>query len=133
MEQDQIKEDNEIDEKIIEENNSAIKSLSEDLINISEIFQDLSCMLNLQGENIDLVKDKIEKIENDVSVGVESLEKTENYVIKFNQIMRNAGIIIGGLSLGSLGFLGGPIIGAVTLVSGVAASSGIVFVTRKIN
>ncbi|GAH24055.1 unnamed protein product, partial [marine sediment metagenome] len=30
MEQDQIKEDNEIDEKIIEENNSAIKSFSKD-------------------------------------------------------------------------------------------------------
>lgn len=132
MQQVEIKEFDEIDKKIIEENNYEMRLLSEDLINLSEIFHDLACMLNLQGEKLDITNEKIGKIENDVSVTVKSLENTEKYVVKFNQILREAGIIVGGISLGTLGFFGGPVIGAITLISGAVTSSGIVFAARKI-
>ena len=57
---------------------------------------------------------------------------TENIHIKRINIIRDAAIIGGGIILGSLGFIAGPIIGAATLTTGVCASSGLVYTTHKL-
>jgi hypothetical protein len=121
-----------IDVKIVEERNYEIKTLSEDLIHISEIFQELATLLNFQGEKVDAIGEQIEHISENISEGTTFLENTERFV-KLREILRDVGILAGGLSLGSIGFLGGPIIGSATLISSFAASSGLVFIARKIS
>lgn len=118
-----------IDRKIIEEKNAEIRSLSEDLSNLSEIYQDLSLMIFDQGEEINIVEKKIEIIEEKISEGTESLNKAQN---GYKNFLRDGSIIIGTVSLGALGFIGGPIIGIVTLFSGVVTGTGLVFISHQV-
>ena len=121
-----------IDIKIIEERNREIKTLSEELTHVSEIFQELAKLLNFQGEQVDTIGEQIEHVSENITEGTVALENTEKFV-KLREILRDVGILAGGISLGSIGFLGGPIIGSATLISSFAASSGLVFIARKIS
>lgn len=123
--------DCEIDCEINQERNAEIKKLSKEVEDLSEIMTDLSLMIYDQGESIDHVVNNVENTEIIINEAVESLEKTENYVNTNRKIYRNIVIVTSGLGLGALGFLGGPIIGAISILSGGMLGSGIAFVTNK--
>lgn len=120
-----------IDYKIVEERNTEIKKLSKDMEDLSEIMTDLSAMVYDQGETIESSVKNVENSEIATLEAVESLIKTEYYVDKSRKIYRNMVIVTSGIGLGALGFLGGPIIGAITVLSGGMIGSGIAFVTNK--
>ena len=128
----EFENDEDIDVKIIKEKNLEIKSLEEDLNIISQIFQDLSEMVEIQGEKIDYSEKNIENTEKNVEVSVNSLENSLNYSIKYKNFLRDIGIIGGGLSLNSLGFLLGPVVGSITLITGATAGTGIIFINKKL-
>ena len=120
-----------IDYKIVEERNTEIKKLSKDMEDLSEIMTNLSAMVYDQGETIESSVKNIENSEISTLEAVESLIKTEYYVDKSRKIYRNIVIVTSGIGLGARGFLGGPIIGAITVLSGGMIGSGIAFVTNK--
>jgi len=124
--------DKHIDDRIIQERNWEIKSLESDIQDIAEIMFDLSLMVNDQGETLETAIQNIENTEMATYEAVKNLEKTEFYVNKSRKILRSAGIIIGGATVGAIGFIVGPIVGAATLVSGGVLGSGIAYLTNKI-
>ena len=115
-----------IEEKIIQERNIEIIDLEKDVANISEIMYDLAVMVNEQGETITTIERNIEESNENIAESVTTLEKAEVYNDKNNKLIRNSIIIVGGISLGALGFIAGPIIGLGTLITGALAGTGIV-------
>ena len=122
---------NDVDHQIIEERNNEIKKLTQDIEDISEIMSDLSLLILEQGESLEAAFINVENSEIATSEAVVSLAKTENYVNKSKQMLRSAGLIIGGTTVGAFGFIVGPIVGAVTLVSGGVLGTGIAYITNK--
>ena len=120
-----------IDHKILRERNTDIKKLSEDIEIISEIMSDLAFMVNDQGESIEKIVENIKDSEIATSDAVDSLMKSEQYMDKTRRLLRNVSIVAGGLTVGALGFIGGPIIGAISVLSGGMLGSGIAFITNK--
>ena len=121
-----------IDKRIMKERNLEIQNIEKDLLDLSEIMADLSVLISEQGEELDISEIHINEAENSTKEAIQSLSNAEIYVNKSRKILRNLGIILGGAGLGSIGFLAGPFVGAVTLVSGGVLGSGIAFVTNKI-
>ena len=121
-----------VNDRIIQERNWEIKSLESDIQDIAEIMFDLSLMVNDQGETLETAIQNIENTEMATYEAVKNLEKTEFYLNKSRKILRSAGIIIGGATVGAIGFIVGPIIGADTLVSGGVLGSEIAYLTNKI-
>lgn len=115
----------------IQDRNNAMKELQEDIENLTEITIILSQMVKEQGENMEIVEKNIKETNENLEVTVESLKQSESYVIAARNEIRNTIIVIGGVSLGALGFIAGPIIGAITTLSGIAAGLGVVFVSEK--
>lgn len=122
----------EVDYKIIEERNVEIKKLADDIEGISEIMTDLALLVGEQGENIEIAEKNIEESKINVEEAVTALGKTEVIVNRTRNVLRSVGIVAGGLSLGALGFLGGPIIGAIGIITGGALGGGVAFATNKI-
>jgi len=122
---------NDVDHQIIEERNNEIKKLTQDIEDISEIMSDLSLLILEQGESLEAAFINVENSEIATSEAVESLAKTENYINKSKQILRSAGLIIGGTTVGAFGFIVGPIVGVVTLVSGGVLGTGIAYITNN--
>jgi len=114
-----------VKDTIIEERNQEIRQLEKDLEDLSQIHFDLSLLINSQGEKLDYISEEIEVIEKNVEEGTKSLEKVET---GNKNIWRNVGIVAGSLTAGALGFIGGPIIGSITLLSGAIAGTGIVLI-----
>jgi len=119
-------------DRLVEERNNEIRQIEKDVIDISEIMNDLALFVYDQGESIESVMNNIKNSEIATNEAVESLEKTVIYVNKRRNILRNMGIIVGGATVGAFGFIAGPIIGAVTLISGGAIGTGIAYITNKI-
>ena len=125
-------DDKHIEYKILEERNLEIKNLEKDIEDISEIMSDLSLLIFDQGESLEICVKNVENTEISVNESVKSLENVEIYVNNRRKILRNFGIIIGGATVGAIGFVVGPIVGAATIVSGGVLGSGIAFLTNKL-
>ena len=125
--------DSEINLKIIEERNKEIEELTEEFEDLSEISLSLHEMLKEQGEFIDEMDKTMETSSLNVEEGTKSLKISLQFMNKARKTIKNVAIVIGGLSLGALGFIAGPIIGAATTASGIAAGLGVVAVTNKTN
>ena len=119
-----------IDEEIIRERSEEIKLIEMEMTEISEIMTDLSLMIGQQGEEIQLSVENIEYAKEEVEESVNHLEESVKYVDKRKQLIKNAVLIFTGISLGALGFIAGPIIGAITLVTGTATGGTIAFLTK---
>lgn len=118
----------EIERKIIEERNKDVSDIEREVITISEIMLDLAVLVNDQKETIETVVQNIENSNVNIEESVKTLEKAEEYVIQNNKTIRNAIIIIGGISLGALGFIAGPIVGVATLLTGAVTGTSIAVV-----
>lgn len=123
--------DEEVNTNIIKERNEAIKQISNDVGILSEIFQTIQHMIHEQGFELNLVSTNIENTEQQTAEGVKHLENAEN-LSKETKSVRDAGIIVSGAALGSVGWIGGPFIGVPTTAVGVGLSVGIVCLLRKI-
>ena len=115
-----------IEEKIVEERNIEIIDIEKDIANISEIMFDLAVILNEQGETITTIEKSIAESNININESVISLEKAETFNEKNTKMIRNTIIIVGGLSLGALGFIAGPLVGLATIITGTLAGTGIV-------
>jgi hypothetical protein len=123
-------ENDNVDLTIIKERNDEIHNIENEINDLSEISKSLSFMLHIQGEHLDIACNKIENTSENIIISEYNLEKTFEYATQTSKTIKEAIIIISGISVGSLGFLGGPIIGAATLLSGATLSTGIVYINR---
>ena len=120
-----------VDEEIIRQNNVEIRQIEKEMLEISEIMIDLSLMIGQHGEEIQLSVENIEHAKEEVEESVNHLEESVKYTDKRKQLIKNAVLIFTGISLGALGFIAGPIIGAITLVTGTATGGTIAFLTKN--
>ena len=120
-----------IDEEIIRERNQEVSQIEKEMTEISEIMTDLSLMIGEQGEGIQLSAENIDHAKEEVEESVIHLEESVKYTDKRKQLIKNAVLIFTGLSLGVLGFIAGPIVGAITLVTGTATGGTIAFLTKN--
>lgn len=132
MELEYFNDNDYINKSIIEERNRELMELSEELEDLSELTRSLSYMLSSQSEFLDEMEKTIEISSINVQESNKSLEKSVYYKEKGIQTLKNIAIVVGGVSLGALGFMGGPVIGVATTVSGIAASIGVVRATNKL-
>ena len=123
--------DEELNASILRERNEEIKQITNDVGILSEIFQTIQHMIHDQGLDVDIASKSIESTEVQTGEAVKHLEKAENHQ-KQAKSVRDAGIIVSGAAIGSVGWIGGPIIGVPTTAVGVALSVGIVCILRKI-
>jgi hypothetical protein len=121
----------EVDANIIKERNEEIKQTTKDISILSEIFQTLQHMIHDQGIDLNFASKNIENTEIQTADAVKHLESAEQHQ-KQTQSMRDAGIIVSGAAIGSVGWIGGPIIGVPTTAIGVGLSVGVVCLLRKI-
>ena len=119
-----------IDEEIIRERSEEVRFIEKEMMEISEIMTDLSLMIGQQREEIQLSVENIEHAKEEVEESVNHLEESVKYTDKRKQLIKNAVLIFTGISLGALGFIAGPIIGAITLVTGTATGGTIAFLTK---
>ena len=120
-----------VDEEIIRERNEEVRQIEKEVTEISEIMTDLSLMIGEQGEGIQLSVEHVEHAKEEVEGSVIHLEESVKYTDKRKQLIKNAVLIFTGLSLGALGFIAGPIVGAITLVTGTATGGTIAFLTKN--
>jgi syntaxin 1B/2/3 len=124
--------DFDFDFDIISERNEEIKKIEQDVQMIHEIMNDLALMIYEQGEDIETIEQVIENSAINVKEGTKLLEKAENYMEKSRRMIRDIAILVSGTGLGALGFLGGPLIGGITLGTGLFLGVGTIATVRSI-
>ena len=126
-----IVEKSSVDDEIIREINMEVREIEKEISEISEIMTDLSLMIGEQAEGIQINVEHVEHAKEEVEESVNNLEESVKYTDKRKQLIKNAVLIFTGISLGALGFIAGPIIGAITLVTGTATGGTIAFLTKN--
>jgi t-SNARE complex subunit (syntaxin) len=123
--------DTSVDAKILHERNAEVKQIEEDISHINEVMITLSGMLAEQGEQLDVVETKIETSTINTEEAKTNLEETEDIVVKGKRLLRDVIIIGSSVVVGAAGFIGGPIIGAATLLSSVTLGTSLVVGIRS--
>lgn len=120
-----------IDLILLDERNSGIELLNNEIVELSEVMSYLSKLISEDGEKLDQADLNVKITECDVEDGLVDLNKANNFVNKTRALFRDIGIITGGVILGSIGLAGGPVIGVITLITSVTLSGGLVHGIRK--
>lgn len=121
-----------VDLAILQERNTEIKKIAHDISIISEIFHTIQNMVLDQGLDLNVAYDHVERAEINTTEAKESLEKAEQYHTHSTRNIRDTSIVVTGLAIGGVGWIGGPWIGIPTTAVGVGISTGIVMLLRKI-
>lgn len=130
---DSVDDDEEVDLKILKERSQSITEITENIEHTNFIMKKLSSLIFSQGENINIVNKSIEKAEDDTNKACHELSEAENLTSSTLKTARDVAILIGGLSLGALGFIGGSVMGIGTLIVGGVISGGVITVSHKID
>lgn len=120
-----------IDEIIMNELNEEITKISNDTVEIEEIMKALSSMVNTQGDNVNLMDETTDNVSDDVSKSIRNLADAYELKTGETKILRDVAIVAGGIVIGGLGFIVGPLIGVASLITGTTIGGGIVYSTRK--
>ena len=125
----EVFEEDNINQIIIEERNREIQEIEREIIDLHEISRSLSLLLGEQGEELDKGLTKLDESVEHTESAKQSLEKSLLYD-ENGKRLRELSILASGVTLGALGFLGGPIVGVITLLSGASVSTGLVIASR---
>ena len=121
-----------VDYKIIQENNKDVRTLATELELLKDVFLDSAYLIFGQGENLQTAEANIEKALADTETATDNLEQTENLTKHSRGKLFDACMLIGGVGLGALGWIGGPWIGIPTMVAGLGLSGSVVLVRNKL-
>lgn len=132
LEEWEVTTDNEVDYQVVRELNAEIRAVEKDLMDLNEINENLSRIVNLQGEELDLIEQRIAETASNTTAATYNLEKAEFFTEEKKKVIRDVLIVTGGAIAGALGFIAGPIVGVLAIVSGISVSSGIVFGVHKV-
>jgi t-SNARE complex subunit (syntaxin) len=122
--------DNEI--QVETERNEEIHKLSIDMGVLYGIFQECSNLIFGQAQELDEVEDNLEKSLLSVQDGTEHLEKAAQYQTHSRGKVFDICMLVGGVGIGALGWIGGPWIGIPTMAAGLGLTGGIVVARNKL-
>lgn len=125
-------EELQVTHEIIKERNEQIKEIEQEINIINEIFTEFGAFLNIQGEQINQIDTSLEQAKCNVQDGIVDLEQAEKMVVKKRKWVTDVAIVLGGIGLGSLALLGGPITGVIGIAVGGTVGGGVVYTKRKI-
>jgi t-SNARE complex subunit (syntaxin) len=120
-----------VDEEIARESNEEVGKIESEISEITAIMLDLASMVEYQGEELQISTANVQDAKENVEESVIHLEESVKYTDKRKQIIKNAVLLFTGLSLGALGFIAGPVIGAITVITGTATGGTIAFITKN--
>lgn len=126
-------DDNAILAKTIEERNEAFKTIYTDISLLKDIFMDCATLIFGQGEQLNEAENNIEKAVQHTDEAVVSLEKTVEYTATGRGKLFDLCVMLGGVGLGSLGWIGGPWIGIPTMAAGLGVSTSVVVARNKLS
>lgn len=128
----EIKEITAVDMAIMQERNKEIKNVEQDVGILSELFHTIQHMVWEQGVDLNVAYENVERAEINTTEAKDSLENAAKYQTKNTRNIRDTSIVVTGLAIGGVGWIGGPWIGIPTTAVGVGISTGIVMLLRKI-
>ena len=123
----------EIEYKIVHERNSLIQTLTDDISVLQELFYDCSNMIFGQGVLLRDAEKNIETALENVEQGTESLKQAEMYHHHARGKLFDICVVAGGVGLGAIGFVAGPIVGIPTVAAGLGISGGVVLIRNKLH
>ena len=116
----------------IQECNSELQSLECELSQVGEIMQTLSAMVQEQGEQLAKATTHLDETEIYINEGIQSLAYAKEVTSELRGKLVD-GITLGLTTLGgATGFLAGPLVGGLTLVSGITLGVSIIAARRKL-
>ena len=121
-----------VEEEIIQENNEAVQTFAQDLELLKDIFIDCAHMIFGQGSSLQTAEENIEKALLDTETATENLEESEKLTKHSRGRLFDICVLVGGVGLGSLGWIGGPLIGIPTMAAGLGVSGAIVLARNKL-
>jgi hypothetical protein len=116
---------------LLRERNEEIQEIESDMIHLQSMMQTFSTLIFNQGADIDIVAENVEETVVNVEEGTIALEQAVDWKSKSRNLAIDAGTILGGLCLGSMGFLATPMVGVPTLVAGLVGAVSIVTIRRR--
>lgn len=123
----QLHELNDVDYEIIRDRNEDIKELESQMVDLAEIFRDLSIIVHEQGEQIDVSAMNVEHAVENIVIAERHLEQASTLQTKVQSFYWKGALVFGGFALGGVGLaFWVPIAGIVT--SGVAATGALSFI-----
>jgi hypothetical protein len=122
--------DLDIDLKIANETNRDINEITEEVGVLPHLLHSIQNLIWDQGLDINSIQGHVEQSKELTNKGVSNLESAEIHSNKSKK-MRDASIMLGGATIGGIGWLGGPWLGIPTTALGLGISSGVVFAIRK--
>jgi hypothetical protein len=131
--QEEEKEDDQVDIKILHERNKEIRTIEEDTMSISEIMQSLSLMIHDQGENLEIASAHVDNAVENSEDAVISLDKSLSWVVNMRGLIVDATTIVAGSGLGALGFIGGPVVGVPTFIGGLVTAASVIVIRRALS
>ena len=89
-------------------------------------------IISNQGERINHIKETLEEVVEDTNIALNNIEKTDEYIRKKLQRIRNIVLIAAGGLVGVPGLLLGPIFGALTITAGMSAGGLTAYGIKKL-
>lgn len=130
-EEDDTTDSRSVDLSIIAERTRDLKQIERDTTDLSEIMLHISAMLMDQAKPLQLSERHVEQAEVNTSQAVENLEMAADWKSKARGTLIDAGIVITGAGLGTLGFLATPMVGVPTVIAGLTTAISLVVARRK--
>ncbi len=113
-----------IDMLIINDRNDSVHQLEEDLVVISEIMNDLSSMIHMQGQDIDQCASHVEVATENTEIATENLQQASQHQSSFRLNLWIGAAMFSGLTLGGIGLaFVVPIVGAVTAAVSITGAA----------
>lgn len=129
---DQTHNEDQINLRIIQERNENIRSLADEMVLLKEIFVDCANMVFGQGQMLNEAEQNIERSVEHTEEATKSLERAEQYNRHGRGRLFDACVMVAGIGLGSLGWVGGPWIGVPTMAAGLGLSGSVVIARNSI-
>lgn len=106
--------------------NEEMSMLEADIECVAQAMATLSTLVHDQGETLALAETEIETTVVNVQEATGSLERASTWQDRWRSIAVDTTLLIVGAGLGCVGFLGGPVVGALALTAGLTTSVAIV-------
>jgi len=121
-----------VEEEIIQENNEDVRTFTQDLEMLKDIFLDCAHLIFGQGSSLQTAEENIERALQDTETATENLEESEKLTKHGRGRLFDICVLVGGVGLGTLGWIGGPWIGIPTMVAGLGLSGSVVLARNKL-
>ena len=120
-----------VDEIILDETNSTVRKLCQDIEGLNDIFKTLSSIINNQGNLIDESEKNIEKSTIETELGTENLQVAVYENNNKLKRVRNVILVVVGGICGASGFFLGPVVGIGGVAAGITLGSAAAYGVHK--